>query len=82
MVVDAFSTIRSPVFSELVVVLACLEIHLPWVVTLPKVLRMMSEVRPFNLVFLLEVFDFLEAERELTEALGFAVAKGFLSFLD
>ena len=82
MVVDVFSTIRSPVFCELVVVLARLEIYLPWVVTLFKVLRMMNEVRPFNLVFLLEVLDFREARQELMEVLDLVAAKGLLSFLD
>jgi len=82
MVIDAFSTIRSPVFSELVVVLVRLEIHLPWVATLFKVLHMMNEVRPFDLVFLLQVPDFLEARRELMEVLDTVTAKGLLKFLN
>jgi len=71
MVVDAFSAIRSPVFSELVVVLAC-----------PRDLFTLGGHIVQGIVFLLEVFDFRDAERELTEALEFAAAKGFLSFLD
>ena len=80
-----FSTITSPVFSELVIVIAGHAIiGLPWEVTFFETLGTMSETRPFKLVFLLEDSDFdqREAPRELTEALDSVVAKGFLDFLD
>ena len=79
-----FSTITSPVFSELVVVLeidtmACLS----KAVTFFETLRVMNEVRPFRLVFLLEVSDFFQGARwELEKDLDLLAAKGSLNFLD
>jgi len=43
---------------------------------------MMNELRPFDLVFLLEVLDFRQAQRELLETLDLVTAKGLLDFLD
>ena len=79
-----FSTITFPVFSELVVVLeidtmACLS----KAVTFFETLRVMNEVRPFRLVFLLEVSDFFQGARwELEKDLDLLAAKGSLNFLD
>ena len=82
MVMEVFSTITSPVFSELVVALALFETCLPWALLFFEALRTMNKVRPFKLVFLLEVLDFWEAQQELAEALESATAKGLLDFLD
>ena len=80
---EAFSTITSPVFSELVLILGDDEIaHLPSDVTLSKTLRTMSEVRPFRLVFLLAALDRLlhEVRQKLVEALDLVRAQGSLDF--
>ena len=82
---DVFSTITSPVFSEVVIVLWGYEIaSLPSQVALFQTLRMMNEVRSFKLVFLAEVPGFcLDEERqELAGALGSVIAKGLLGFLE
>ena len=81
MVMEVFSTITSPVFSELVVALTLFETCLPWAPLFFEALRTMNEVRPFKLVFLLEVTDFLEAQQELAEALDSATTRGLLDFL-
>ena len=79
------STIASPVFSELVfdireddIVYFRLEV---WFF---EMLRRVSEVGPFKLVFLLEVphSSQVEARRELARALDWVVAEGLLDFLD
>ena len=81
---EVFSTITSPVFSELVVVLAAHVIYFPQDVTFFERLRRMTEVRPFKLVFLLEVSDFPwgKVRWELVEAVESATAKGTFDFLD
>ena len=82
---ETFSTIVSPVFSELVIVLAGnTTTHLPQRVTLFETLHIMNEVRPFKLVFSLEGSDCCqgEARRELAEALDLVTARGLLDFLD
>jgi len=81
--VKIFSTITSPVFSELVVVFAGRGMkYLPRNAILAT-LRTMHEIRPFKLVFLLEVAGHSrEARRELTEALDSVTADNRLSFLD
>ena len=81
---QVFSTITSHVFSELVIVLEGDSTRLPKEVTLFEVLRAMNGIRPFKLVFLLELPDCLqeEAGRKLVEALDSVTAKGFLDFLD
>lgn len=79
-----FSTITSPVFSELVLDLSDNEIaYLPLEATLFRTLGDAHEIRPFKLVFLLEVPYFYqgEAERRLAEALGLVTARGLLDFL-
>ena len=84
-VVEVFSTITSPVFSEFVIVVGRrASVYLPREVWLFETLRMMSEARPFKLTFLLEVSDLYQEEgrRELVEALDSVTAKGFLDFLD
>jgi len=58
MVAEVFSTITSPVFSELVIILSGREVtYLTQGVTLFETLRKMNEVRPFKLVFSLVDWD-------------------------
>jgi len=72
---DVFSTITSPVFSELVVILGDTEIHhLPLDLTFFETLSTMNQVRPFKLMFLAQVADsprrrWEEVRQRLTEAL-------------
>jgi len=49
-----------------------------------KMLRMVNELRPFKLVFLLEVphSSRVEARREFAGALDWVIAEGLLDFLD
>ena len=71
-VMEVFSTITSPVFSELVIVLGGDRMsYLPSEIALFETLRAMNEVRPFKLVFLFEVEDSfqVEARRKLVGAL-------------
>lgn len=80
-----FSTITSPVFSELVVVLWEHGIaSLPSDVVLFETLRIMNEIKPFKLVFLVEVVGLYQEEerRELTKALDSVMGRGLLDFLD
>ena len=91
-VMEVFSTITSPVFSELVVVLVDDgTTHLPHEVMLFQTLRKMQRVRPFRLVFLFEGpclvkrgghWEFAEVRQELGQALDDVTSKGFLDFLD
>jgi len=82
---EVFSTITSPVFFELVIVLAGSDmVYSRWKYMF-ETLRAMSEVRPFVLVFLLEVPDFSQGEesrRKLARALDLVTAEGLLDFLD
>ena len=92
-VTEVFSTITSPVFSELVVVLSGRAVELtrlPNQEVFFQTLRKMNEVRPFELVFLFEGpcsvlrggrWE-LDARGPLEEALGYVASKGFLDFLD
>jgi len=71
------------VFSELIIALMPYETCLPWAVKFFGELRTVHEVRPFKLVFLLEIMpDYLEARRELAEALDSLTTKSLLDFLD
>jgi len=79
---EVFSTIRSPVFSEFAIYTGYEVGDLPKEVTLFETLRKMSEVKRFKLVFLLEVWDLWDPRQELAEALDVVAAKGFLEFLD
>ena len=84
-IMGVFSTIASPVFSELVVVLAGdPATYLPRNVALFETLGRMNAVRPFNLVFLLNVSESFrgEARPKLKGALDSVTAKGLLDFLD
>lgn len=81
MVVEIFSTITSPVFSELVIALDRCETSLSWSFTMFRALHSMNGIRPFKLVFLLEDTNFVEARRELMDALGSVVVKRILNFL-
>jgi len=80
-----FSTLKSPAFSELVIVVTGHETTtLHWKDTLFKTLRKMNEFRPFKLVFLLEGPFFGREEMArlvVTGVIDLAVAKGFLDFL-
>lgn len=82
---EIFSTITSPVFSELVVVLEDDAMNYPSKqVMLFETLRMMNEVRPFKLTFLLDIWDYRheEARQGLAEVLALATPKGPLDFLN
>jgi hypothetical protein len=81
-VMEVFSAITSPVFSELVIVDPVA--HLQTQVKLFETLRTMSQVRPFKLVFLLVDPDGFQEEsrREWERDLGLVVARGLLDFLD
>ena len=91
-IVDVFSTITSPVFSEFVIVLAGnAAAYLPLQPVLFQTLRRISEERPFELVFSFEGPCFVprgkrwepaEARWELKQALDSVTANGFLDFLD
>jgi len=86
-VVEVFSTITSPVFSELVIVLMDHEIpNLPSDPTFFEMLREMNELRPFKLVFSFDSLVFPghmeRAQRRLAEALDQVNAEGLLNFLD
>jgi len=87
MAMDVFSTITSPIFSELVVVVDGDEISdIASDFTFFDALRMMKEVRPFKLVFSSEFLPSLvyveQAQRRLVEALDRVNAEGLLDFLD
>jgi len=81
-----FSTVASPVFSELVIVLGGYNAitQLPREVTLFETLRKMSELRPFKLAFSLVVLDPARVEplRKFAADLDLVAANGLLSFLD
>jgi len=81
---DIFSSIKSPVFSELVIILRDdSAARLFSDVTLFETLRTMNEVRPFKLVFLIRVLGLAQvAQRKLAEALDQVNEQGFLDFLD
>ena len=79
-----FSTISSPVFSELVLVIAGHTVtYLPQDVTLFETLSKMHEVKLFKLVFLPEPSELYQEEvrRGLAVALDSVVAEGLLDFL-
>jgi len=81
---EAFSTIRSPVFSELVVIIPGYSVtYLPQKVALFDTLRAMNKVRRFKLVFLIDTLDGHRwARQALAEALKLVIACGFVDFLD
>ena len=83
-VLEVFSTITSPAFSELVIEISETGVtYLPQDTMLFETLCKMYEVRPFQLVFFYpRVWDFLERRRELEEALDLVAAKGSLDFFD
>ena len=81
---EVFSTIKSPMFSELAIIITRNAIYLIGEDMLFKTLRKMNKVRPFKLVFLLEASDFHQEQvrQELVEALDRISAHGSLDFLD
>jgi len=82
---EVFSTITSPTFSELVIVIGPRQSsHVHRDVSMFEMLRAMNEVRPFKLVFSLEVSDLARpgARLDLARGLEFVTAKGLLNFLD
>ena len=91
-VLEVFSTITSPVFSELVIVLKDHAMtRLPQEVTLFETLRNMNGVRTFKSVFLFEGPYLVqeggrwvtgEPRRALKELVDSMAAKGFLDFLN
>ena len=85
MVMDVFSTIASPVFTDLVIAHTGYAVaNLPQEIALFETLRKMKGMRSFKLVFLLEPSDFYQENirRELAGALDSVVANGSLDFLD
>jgi len=87
MAMDVFSTITSPVFSELVIVVNGDEISkIPSDFTSFDALRMVKEIRPFKLVFSSEILSpsaYVEQiQRRLVEVLDQVNAEGLLNFLD
>ena len=82
---EVFSTIASPVFSELVIVLVGnAPAYLPQEVALFETLGRMNKVRPFRLAFLFEgLYPGLgEAQSVLAKGLEYVTAKGLLDFLN
>jgi len=84
---EVFSTITSPVFSELVIVLEDDGIvGLSSDVGLFETLRKMNEVRPFTLVFLVKAEESYcrrtEVIERLEDAIILATVTGLLNFLD
>lgn len=82
---EIFSTIVSPVFSELALILGNESLtYLPSDIMIFETLRAMNEVKPFKLVFFLVVPIRLlgEARGKVTETLDSAAARGLLGFLD
>ena len=82
---NTFSTITSPVFSELVIVFqgAYTISRLLSEFALFQTLRRMYEIRPFKLVFLLEGMSCLREDRLKMEGILRSVTmKGYLAFLE
>ena len=87
---EVFSTIVSPVFSELVVILQGDDVaDLPLYVKLFEMLRSMNETRPFELVFLIEDIGLYQeggrqgkVRQEFAEALQWVTMEGHLDFLE
>ena len=84
-VTEVYSTITSPAFSELVIIIGADEAaFLPSGVKLFETLRTMNGIRPFKLVFLLVAPDSSlgKARRILAGALDLVTARSLLNFLD
>ena len=82
---EVFSTITSPVFSELIVVIWYEQFtSLPADITFFETLRTMSEVRPFRLVFLLQVHSppTKEARLRLGRVVESLIENRLLDFLN
>ena len=81
---EIFSTVTSPVFSELVIVLRSDQfLRLLLDSTSFEALRMVHRVRSFKLVFLLYIYHLPhERQRVFERALETASAGGLLNFLD
>jgi len=86
---EAFLSITSPAFSELVIVIDDEDIpHLNLDFTLFRTLSTMNKVKSFKLVFLAEVMDphrdggMEGVLQSLAGALGSVAAAGWLNFLD
>jgi len=81
---DVFSTITSPVFSELCVVLEGDMTFLPQNVVPLEALSKMNEIRPFKLVFLVEVLKFFGwgMRRRFERTLDSVIARGLLKSFD
>ena len=83
MVMEVFSTITFPIFSELVIFIwGDTAARLPSEVKLFEALQAMNTVKPFKLVFSLMDPDssLVEARRELAEALDSACERPFRFF--
>jgi len=87
MVMEVFSTITSPVFSELVIVVKGNETSdIPSDLTLFETLRTMKEIKPFKLVFSFDALSPIthgeKEHRRLVKVLDLVNAEGLLDFLD
>ena len=83
-IMEMFSTITSPVFSELVIVLEANKVwKLSSDIALFQTLREMNEIKRFKLVFLLEILKQSQEEQSILEkTLKWATGNGLLDFLD
>lgn len=82
---EVFSTISSPAFSELALIIEGHTVtYLPQDVTLFETLGEMNQAKPFKLVFLPQASKLYQEEvrQGLVEALDIVVAGGLLKFLD
>jgi len=81
---EVFSTITSPVFVELAIVLEGNTNFIPQRVVPFETLGKMNEIRPFKLVFLLDVSDPFRdgARRRLERTLDSVIARGLLKSFD
>ena len=84
-IIEVFSTITSPVFSELAILIGVdAAARLPSEVTLFETLRAMNKIKSFKLVFLLMAprLSLEEAHQKFAGALDLVIARGLLNFLD
>jgi hypothetical protein len=84
-IIEVFSTIISPVFSELAILIGVdAAARLPSEVTLFETLRAMNKVRPFKLVFLLMAprLSLREAHQKFAGAFDSVIARGLFDFLN
>ena len=77
-----FSTITSPMFSELVIIIGNSVAYLTQNIRFFETLRRMHELRPFKLVFLLKASDRWNTPRGFARVLESVAVKSLIDFLD